>query len=152
VTIGTIGAVVILAALSYKTTGGGFLAYAPPSYIKDTVAYKEGSDGLVVYLILADADGQMTRANGSTTLNIYNPNNRLAYSFSANVTTSEFTDTTLGQGAFAHSGTILSFGRIVYSQLTYKPASTLDDYKVNVIFTAASGKVLTGNTTVFLSP
>ncbi len=58
-------------------------SYNPPSYIKDTVAYKEGSNGLVVYLILSDADGQMTRSSGVTTLKMYNPDNLLAYSITA---------------------------------------------------------------------
>jgi hypothetical protein len=36
----------------------------PPDYMKDVLAYKEGSDGLVIYFILADSSGQMTTADG----------------------------------------------------------------------------------------
>jgi hypothetical protein len=43
---------------------------AAPSYVKQVSAYKEGSDGLVVYIVLADSTGAMTTADGTLELTI----------------------------------------------------------------------------------
>jgi len=40
----------------------------PPRYIKNIAAYKEGSDGIVVYFILADSTGAMTVSDGIVNL------------------------------------------------------------------------------------
>jgi len=41
----------------------------PPAYVKQFTVYKEG-DGLVIYFVLADQAGQMTRSDGVVTLEI----------------------------------------------------------------------------------
>ncbi|MGA2315575.1 MAG: hypothetical protein ABSG71_04250 [Thermodesulfobacteriota bacterium] len=41
----------------------------PPDYLKNLAAYKEG-DGLIIYFILADRNGQMTTCDGEATIEI----------------------------------------------------------------------------------
>jgi hypothetical protein len=67
--IGYAGAVILLVIFtSFTMFGCDSLVPAntnAPSYIKDVVAYKEGTDAFYVYVILADANGSMTTADGS---------------------------------------------------------------------------------------
>lgn len=118
----------------------------PPDYVKEVVAYKEGTRAFAIYFILADANGVETSAAGKTTLEITSGSDRLL-SFDIDVEESDFTRAKLGRGAFEHEGLICSFGRIAYSRFSKQPTTSTG--KVRVKFQLANGRVLEGEDTVF---
>lgn len=126
--------------------------YPAPSYIKDVVSYKEGSDGFVVYFVLADSNGGMTRSAGRAELTVtVDDSSAVTYTRSASVSVSDFQDTTAGVGAFEHDVVLASFGRITYSALTFPPSPIRDTFTIEVKFTTSGGKVLTGSDTIYLT-
>jgi len=133
----------------------------PPSYIKDVVAYKEGSDGIVVYFVLADSNGQPTTANGKVNIKItetrseynsrtYTSTERIIDIFSNtyNVTTSDFQNAEVGQGAFKRKVVLFLIGRIPYSRFRNKPEAS-NSGKIEIEFETSSGRKLTGSDTIF---
>ncbi len=97
----------------------------PPSYIKDLVWYVEG-DGVVVYFILADDQGQMTASDGKATVKIWGGDgyrNGLPISFptvyeqSRTVAVDDFQKTKVGLGAFEHEVYAYVWGRISKSDM-----------------------------------
>lgn len=122
----------------------------PPSYVKDVAAYKEGSDGLVVYFILADSSGSMTTANGSVTIKIIEEistgRERELYSRTRNVSTTDFHKTKIGRGAFERDAILYSFGRLTYSSFVLKPNESMG--KIKIEFTS-NGKTMNGEDTIF---
>ena len=122
----------------------------PPSYMKEVVAYKEGSDGLVAYFILADGSGAMTTGNGSVTIKITEETStgreRQLYSRTITVSNSNFYKTKVGRGAFEHDAILCSFGRITYSSFVLKPSESMG--KIKIEFTG-NGKVMSGEDTIF---
>jgi len=128
-----------------------------PSYIKDVVAYKEGTGAMVVYFVLATATGEETRANGSVKLEVYEQvMNRTTYKMEDRrlwvlsglpIFASDFHVTEVGQGAFAHTRLICSLGRILYSRFTTQPSEMTGTVKV--FFTTTSGRELPGEGSIF---
>ena len=129
---------------------------SPPDYIKDIAAYKEGSDGIFIYFVLADNNGQMTTANGKVRLIIQEtpdfsfdttPKSKVLLDRTVNILHSDFQKGKAGMGAFEHDILAYSIGRIAYKQLDQKPSSMMG--KVKIYFTTSSGQVLEGEETVF---
>jgi len=128
------------------------------SYIKDTVAYKEGDSALVVYFILADASGVMTTSSGKVYLTISESHSEWSgsdfvetnvelYSVSFNVVKTDFQKTKVGTAAFEHVVILCSFGRITYSSFTRKPSEMTGKVKIE-FHPDGAGSVLTGSSTV----
>lgn len=121
----------------------------PPSYIKQVTAYKEGSDGVLVYVVLADQSGQMTTSDGELELTIsetqskYSTHSGLTerqlelYSTKHTVSKADFQRATVGMGAFEHDVILVTPGRIPYSRFRQSPTESFG--KVNVTFTPKVG-------------
>ena len=131
----------------------------PPEYVKDVVAYKEGSEGLMIYFILADASGAMTTSDGKVTLTIYETDIEWSfwrsefietevklYSASFNVKKQDFRKTKVGIGAFEHEVILCPVGRIEYSSFTKRPSKMTG--KVKLEFQRPDGRVLKGEGTI----
>jgi hypothetical protein len=63
--IGAIG------CISCNENEGNGVNTNPPVYIKKIAAYTEGNDGIEVYFVLADENGEMTAADGVLSMHIY---------------------------------------------------------------------------------
>jgi len=138
--------------------GGCLPRYNPPSYIKDVVAYQEG-DGIVVYFIMADEYGGMTRAKGDMTLCIYQEDmltggQRLVYKDQVKVVPSFFCQDTVGMGSFAHEVLMLYYGRISFDEMNLNRVRgrgiSIDCLLVEVTFKTDEGKVLRGHDRAFV--
>ena len=130
---------------------------SPPSYIKNVAAYKEGSDGLIVYFVLSDKDGEMTTASGTLKLDL--SENKTVYSYNGiiehtsvlfsttvAVNQADFRRATVGMGAFQHRIVMYTFGRITYDQFRFAPREQMG--KATVQFKANDGKLLKGEDTI----
>jgi len=140
-------------------------AYTPRvDYVKDVTAYPEG-DGIVVYFILADATGQMVKAKGHGSLNVYLITTRwegynlvdketLLFKDDFEVQLSDFVQTTVGLGSFEHDALILPYGRLSYSGLRINPQRAdfgFMSLKIGFEFQEESGKTVRGRTTTIVS-
>ncbi|MCX6092860.1 MAG: hypothetical protein NTX23_08365 [Candidatus Bipolaricaulota bacterium] len=146
-----VGVVALALVIVYLWNTGFFSgsttpSVAEPSYVKDVVAYEEGTDAMYVYFVLADASGTEVRAQGRAKLNVYEEGRKL-WTTNYSVTTSAFQKGTVGVGGFAHTRLICSLGRIEYSRFTTRPTESYG--KVEIIFTTQSGKTLRGETSYF---
>lgn len=130
----------------------------PPEYIKELVAYKEGSDGFMVYLILADSSGSMTAADGTLELSIHQVGHRVERSGVRDITTElysttifvspdHFQRTKVGRGSFERDALIYPVGRITYAQFSAWPAERTGT--VSAVFKTASGRTLRSEETIF---
>jgi DNA-directed RNA polymerase alpha subunit len=132
----------------------------PPDYVKDVTVYKEGSEGLMIYFVLADADGVMTTADGGVTLTISETHTEysswdykeirhdvILYSTSYNVQKSDFKKTTVGLGAFQHEVILCPVGRVTYSSFEIRPTQFTG--KAVIEFKTHSGQVLRGEESIF---
>lgn len=129
----------------------------PPSYLKSIVAYKEGYDGIAVYIILADYNGIMTTADGEMKLEIFEIHydyyhipayfDSLLFSLAISVKKSFFSKTKVGIGAFEHEVIMLYIGRIPYSNFS-KPPSEMSG-KVRVNFITNDGRSLYGEEIIY---
>lgn len=95
----------------------------PPEYIKQVVAYKEGSDGLMVYVVLADKDGNPTSADALIEFifeakKTYTDGYVQVWHDYKTVKASDFTTSTVGIGALEHKVLLYSLGRITYDLFT----------------------------------
>ncbi len=81
----------------FSTSHSPLLQALPPSYIKTVVAYKEGSDGVVIYFILANDCGEMIASKGTVTVSILQDSKEI-FTRSFAVETSDFYKTTIGIG------------------------------------------------------
>ena len=124
--------------------------------MKDVVAYKEGTDGIVVYFVLADSSGQPTTGSGKAKLTIYEEDTnyrtnttteRILYTTDRNVTIDNFQNAEVGRGSFARKVILCSFGRIPQSRFTRKPNESTA--KVKIEFETSSGKKFSGEDSVF---
>jgi hypothetical protein len=158
--------VVVMALMIITILGGilfftyrNFLPETPPSYIKSVTAYKEGSDGMVVYLIFADEAGGMTTAKGDLTVDIVEIQSKfdlysgiiksetVLFSRSNPVDKSMFIKTKVGIGAFEHEVIMIPLGRIPYSSFSKMPSEMAGE--VRAVFHPDSGFALRGDTTIF---
>jgi hypothetical protein len=126
----------------------------PPAYIKEVVAYKEGSDGLVIYIVLADAAGVPTSAEGYVTVCIFDkvsspsPSRRDCNLFErvSPVEHKDFQNTTIGHGNFQHKKVIFSLGRLTYREFRTRPVSGIGT--VAITFRPSIGLAMEGETTL----
>jgi len=120
----------------------------PVDYIKDVAAYQEG-DGIVVYFILADANGKMIAADGKkVSLRITDSDSQELYSTSKMyVTKKMFYKTTRGRGAFEEDVLLCTFGRIKFDSFFKKPEGLLN---VSVSFETEDGRILEGETSTYV--
>ena len=136
---------------------GCSLPTSAPTYIKDVVEYEEGTDGIVVYFVLADKNGAETTASGTVYLKIVQEESgyltettiTTLYETSLYISKSDFYKVTVGMGAFERERIIYNFGRITYDQFDRYPSGDFASGKVIIEFTTASGLVLEGETSIF---
>jgi hypothetical protein len=131
---------------------------APPTYIKQVTAYKEGSDGLFIYIILADSSGAMTTASGTLELHIsetrhdfslyggISERNKPLFSTRVAVPRSSFRRAKVGLGAFEHEVIMFPVGRISYSSFSKRPSEMTG--KVQATFATEDGRSLKGEETI----
>jgi hypothetical protein len=130
----------------------------PAEYVKDVVAYNEGSDGIVIYFVLSDVNGQMTSSEGVFDLVIsktvtdysgYSPKTQEYELLSSRIEAhlSQFQSATIGMGAFEHKALLYPIGRISYSQFKYR-VDQHDDGKIEIRFRQEGRPTITGSTTV----
>jgi len=116
----------------------------PPEYVKELVVYKEGSEALMIYFVLADASGVPTTADGELALSIveesYKPEKQLKTLFntSLTLTRAQFTETTVGVGAFARKMVLCPLGRLPYSTFEARPSDPGNGL-VYMVFTPKTG-------------
>ena len=117
-----------------------------PSYVKQVAAYKEGSEGVAIYIVLADASGAMTTAKGVLTASI--SETKHDYSLNAGlsqrdiplfeltkigVDRSSFRRAKVGMGAFEHELILLPLGRIPYQRFWHRPSELSGKVKVDFV-------------------
>jgi len=132
----------------------------PPEYVKDIVAYKEGSDGLMVYFVLADSTGSMTTCSGTVVVVIseaqtywsdfsskFEESHTELFRKFLNVDYSDFRTGNVGLGAFEHEVTLCSFGRLPFSAFSQTPTENIG--KIAITFTCPDGRTLSGEETFF---
>jgi len=131
---------------------------APPSYIKKIGSFNEGSDALVVYIVLADKTGAMTTAAGTLDVRIFETMTSYSsskgftsefvplYKASYTVEISSFQRTKVGRGSFEHQVILVSLGRITYSRFLSMPKEIMG--KIFIEFKTKDGKVIKGNDTL----
>lgn len=129
----------------------------PPEYIKSVVAYKEGLDALMIYIILADSRGEMTTADGKIHLSIREEGmkwdegrlvttSEILYEKDFYVMKADFRNAKVGIGAFERKALIYPVGRIRY--LSFKRLPTTMTGKVQVNFNWEGVRFLKGETMV----
>jgi len=131
---------------------------AEPTYIKNIEVYKEGSDGFVIYIVLADKDGAMTTADGRLGVSISEAEHGFSmdglteklkelHSFHMDIKQSQFQNIIVGEGGpFERSLTMLYLGRFPYSALSSVPKQMTG--KVSVDFRTKAGNYLKGDETI----
>lgn len=122
--------------------GGGGLPTNPPAYVDNVYASEAGADGISIYYILADANGQQTTSDGYVSIKISDKSGTL-FTGGKNVTASEFGKYKVGQGAFEHEAILQNIGRLT---LRREPSGSVD---VVITFTTPEGEDLTGKTTTY---
>jgi len=140
---------ICVAAMSGSSVG---LNDNPPDYVKDVVALEEGSDGLSIYFILADASEKMTTSESTVTLTIvqddlFSDAEVELYSRVVEVKKADFQEGTAGLGAFKHEVIAYRFARLDYSSFKEMPSESSG--KVRIEFKTPDGRILTGEDTVF---
>jgi hypothetical protein len=123
----------------------------PPAYIKSVVAYKEGIDGIVIYVIFADATGAMVPASGYITMEVWEdaPLPRLLYRhFEPHLTPAAFHHTTIGVGAFAHQALLYTTGRVPYSAFDRQPTQRMGTVHVRFGAEPQGEATMKGQTTI----
>ncbi|MGE5580219.1 MAG: hypothetical protein ACM3WU_09275 [Bacillota bacterium] len=116
----------------------------PPSYIKELVTYEEG-DGLIVYFILADENGEMTGCDGAATIKITQEytdwvgwdlveRTVTVYEKSRTVEAGDFKKATAGLGAFEHDIYAYFWGRVAKSDMKGLVDDTLPSGEVQLVF------------------
>jgi len=95
----------------------------PPDYLKQFTVYKEG-DGIIVYFVLADKDGQMTTSDGEATLSFvathYDyPKEIRLLDYSYPVRKENFVRAKIGRGPFEQEVIMFSIGRIHFQSFRY---------------------------------
>jgi hypothetical protein len=130
---------------------------ARADYVKQVTAYKEGSQQMAIYFVLADAQGAPTAADGWALLMIteehtdYSTDKKtstLLYQQTFDIKASDFTSSKVGQGAFEHDLLLFPIGRLPYTDFKAQPAEFSG--KVSIDFHTADGRTLHGDDTVDL--
>lgn len=140
-----------------KLSAGVASSYGP-EYVKDVVAYKEGSDGVFIYFILADSSGAMTASRGKVNIRIaenekewnsrrieFEEHESELYVDSFDIKSENFEKASVGRGSFAHTVLLYNVGRIKYSSFKYPPSgNSFSRGKVYLEFTKPDGQVIKG--------
>jgi len=125
----------------------------PPDYIKEVVAYREG-DGVIIYFILGDEQGNMTTSDGSAVVTIEVDRGPLIPSLQLmrleipEIKKRDFRKTTVGVGVWKREVILYDVGRIKYVDFNVFP--DLFHHKegiVMVYFKRRDGQTLSGGTT-----
>lgn len=116
-------------------------------YLKQITAYPEG-DGLVVYLVLADKDGNEVADKGTAKVEIYDEQGNMGGIIKL-AEPADFKATTLGLPAFRHNATVLSFGHISRKDLEVIGAGR-HSLRVVVSFETTDGRVLKAAETTYV--
>ena len=103
--------------------GGLFIACSndnSPDHIKEVIAYKQGVDGVMVNVVLADKNGNPTTAEGILSVTFTcdqkdGKGKRTLYADYVEVKAEDFKPVTVGTGASKHEALAYSFGRISYA-------------------------------------
>ena len=132
--------------------------YAPPEYIKEIGAYKEGYDGIMIYVILADKYGRPTAADGILTLTILEEKSKwdsfledfvtdfsILYQRTLKISKDDFVKATIGMGPFERETLLYPIGRVPYSHFKRYPKG--DSGRVIIEF-LAEGKELKGEESI----
>ena len=120
----------------------------PPDYIKDVVAYKEGSDGVAVYFVLADKNGAETTASGNVSLRL-TLGNRTLYEKKETISSSQFFKAKITNVFSEEKRIIYYFGRITYDQFINQPSGFIPSGKAVIEFKTQDGRILKGNTFIY---
>ena len=122
----------------------------PLEAIKEVNASKDGHDGISVYFVLTDKNGNPVASDGTVMLNI-GTGSQLLYTNTYEIHKSDFKEMTVGQGIYASKEIIYSLGYIPYKQFSQAPYTHgLDNvpYKdssmVTLYFKTPDGKTLRG--------
>jgi hypothetical protein len=122
----------------------------PPEAIREINASKDGHDGISVYFVLADKDGNPTTSDGTVVLNI-GIGSPLLYTKTYDIHKSDFKETTVGQGIYANKEIICGLGYIPYTQFSQEPYTSglenvpyRDSSTVTIYFKTPDGKTLRG--------
>lgn len=138
----------ILAVLVTLTFTSCSLNSNPPDYLKQFAVYKEG-DGVVLYFILADKDGQMTTGDGHAELTISSTHQDYRYELSRyrteaiTIKKEDFVKTDIGMGPFEQKAIIYPFGGISFQGFQrYEGADSLyrRDWKARVELNLSIGE------------
>jgi len=118
---------------------------APPSSIDQVMAYKKGN-WLVINIILADANGAMTTANGwlyyEITMSRFDSLSKpgfmigrvyLLYDRGGNISRSSFRRTKVDRGLFEREVTMAPVARISYSVFSQNPSGRTGKIRVTLI-------------------
>ena len=81
-----------------------------PEYIKDLAIYREGEDGIFIYLVLADKADQPTASKGILEFAISH-DNRVCEYIVAKVNTNDFQKTEISMGPCKRDTILLPIGR-----------------------------------------
>jgi hypothetical protein len=138
---------IIVVSMAFACSCGGMSTnHNLPSYVKTVTAYKEGPDGIVVYFVLADAQGSMTTADGAVHIQV---NEKMSDGYESNildvtypVRASEFVRTKVGMGAFEREVLLFPIGRVTYSQ--FKRIPNDERGVIHLTFLPAAGGALKG--------
>jgi len=137
--------------------GCGFVSNEKPAeYIKSLVAYKEGSDGLFIYFILADSSGEMTINEGEVSMIIVathydHPEELLLFKQEFPARKDHFHRGKIGIGPFERNVTACSLGRIPYNNFRYDMEKIISDHwrgKIKLEFKTSS-KILKSEETLY---
>ena len=138
---------ILLASLWLLAACDAQLNSAPPSYVKDITCYKEGSDGIMIYIVLADETGAMTTASGTLKMTILESEYSYPiFSLDTPVQHSLFQRAKVGMGAFEHEVILLNLGRITYGSFS-TPPKEMSTGKLVVELTTEDGRVIKGDKT-----
>lgn len=126
---------------------------APPAYVKDVHLQQEGSDGVLFYFTLADANGAYTAADGRVFVTLeetpFNQPARPLFAGVYDVVAADFQATKVGQGALEHEVLLWSAGRVPYSQFDARPhPGSSGTIKVGFV-PSATGQRIDGHDTAY---
>jgi hypothetical protein len=136
----------LIAVLAVCGCMGSSLNSNSPDYIKTVSAIKEG-DGVRIYFILADKDGQETTSDGYFEADISSALSSNVYYFRGNITKSDFQKVKLGIGSFEHEAIIYNVGRASNEKMGR--IAEASSGKVTVRFTTPDNRTLEGEDAVY---
>ncbi len=120
----------------------GGLPSTPPEYVHSVYAAQAGSDGLTLYYILADKNGQMTTSDGELRIAVQDDRGILWVS-GCNVSRNDFRKAKIGAGAFEREVALHNLGRL---ELRREPSGKVT---TDLTFITQDGRILKGQDTTY---